>query len=367
MSSDNLDTLEDLARRYDTQVLREYLLEQEEQREALGPRPGNSGSFAGDDQAAQGPPWSEIHEMRPKCFRRLRWLLFLNFFVYWATVAYGGYSCHLRVLEQGLRALPPLETGLLGVFVLGTQGTLEFAASAVLTRPARAADALGTGFRCWDGAAWLTGLGARTAVLLDVLCLPIIHRGSALLFLLSAGTFAFAIGTFVLCVQMRLLCGLFCSGDHFSYDKPDLFFKGRDALGMCDSAPIAALPPALLDEEEEEVDAIRFERAPPVNTIKVANFAHFSDLGMLHSVVTRLYIPVSCQETQEFIKSASNFSRCFCEDVVQCSVKFFFLMDYALNPLVLLSLFVSASQAIGACFYASTASMDLRSTDDLEL
>lgn len=34
------------------------------------------------------------------------------------------------------------------------------------------------------------------------------------------------------------------------------------------------------------------------------------------------------KETQEFVKSASNFSRCFCEDIVQCSVKFFFLMDY---------------------------------------
>lgn len=96
----------------------------------------------------------------------------------------------------------------------------------------------------------------------------------------------------------------------------------------------------------------------------MANCAHFSDLSMLHAVITRVYIPLRCQETQEFVLSLSSFSRCFCEDVVQCSVKFFFLMDCKVNWLVLLSLLVSASQAIGSCFYSSTSSMDLRASEE---
>jgi len=235
--------------------------------------------------------------------------------------------------------------------------------AACLTQPARAGGSRGAGFRAWDGAAWIAGLGARTAVLLDVMCLPLMQRGSSLLFLLSGGTFVFAIGLFVFAVQLRLLVGLFLAGDHFSYDKPDLFFKGRDAHGMFDGVPIAARPP-LNREDDEHLDLPRADRAPPLNTIKAANCAHFSDLSMLHVVLTRLYIPLSCQETQEFIISATSFSRCFCEDVVQCSVKFFFLMDCDINLLVFLSLLVSAAQAVTSCFYSSTSSMDLRSLDD---
>mmetsp|Transcript_183330 Transcript_183330/g.581372 ORF Transcript_183330/g.581372 Transcript_183330/m.581372 type:complete len:466 (+) Transcript_183330:103-1500(+) len=108
-------------------------------------------------------------------------------------------------------------------------------------------------------------------------------------------------------------------------------------------------------------------RGVPVNTIKMANCAHFSDLGMLHSVLMRLYVPIDCKETQEFIVSASSFSRCFCEDVVQCSVKFFFLMDCGVNPLVMVSLFVSAMQGIASCLYSSTPSWDFRIPEDAEV
>eukprot|EP00415_Alexandrium_ostenfeldii_P001229 UN1229 len=195
------------------------------------------------------------------------------------------------------------------------------------------------------------------------MCLPLMKRASSLLFLLSASTFAFAIGIFVLLLQMRLLVGLFIGSDNFSYDKPDLFFKGRDAHGMLDGVPIAARPP-LNRDEDEAMDGLHSDRSPPLNTIKAANCAHFSDLLMLHAVLNRLYIPLSCQETQEFTLSATSFSRCFCEDVVQCSVKFFFLMDCDMNLLVLMSLLLSAAQAVSSCFYASTSSMDLRSIDD---
>mmetsp|Transcript_107978 Transcript_107978/g.312018 ORF Transcript_107978/g.312018 Transcript_107978/m.312018 type:complete len:380 (-) Transcript_107978:54-1193(-) len=374
--SDNLLNLEDLARRYDAQVLREYLLEQEEIRGGGGVG-GILAAFAMEDRDSgmvlggnnmdreQRTQWAEVHEMRPRWFRRLRLLLVVNFLAYWATVAYGGYACHLRSVERGTKAIPPLDAALLGVFILGTQGTVELAASAALARPSVMARGSDVGLRWWDGAGWLTGLGARAAVLLDVLCLPIIGRGSELLFVLSLSTLVFAIIVFVMCVQLRLLCGLFCASDLFSYDKPDLFFKGRDAHGMSDSLPMPGRQLGLRDDEES--DLARGDRAPPVNTIKVANCAHFSDMAMLHAVIIRLYVPVSCQETQEFVKSASNFSRCFCEDVVQCSVKFFFLMDYEANPLVFLSLLVSAAQAVGACFYSSHTAMDLRSTTEGEV
>lgn len=293
----------------------------------------------------------------------LRLFLTANFVAYWSAVAYCGYAYHIRILELGTKALPPLDVGLLGVFVLGTQGTLEFALAACLTQPARASAARSAGLRCWDGAAWMVGAGARAAVLLDAMCLPLMQRGSSLLFLLSSGTFVFAIGFFVFAVQLRLLVGMYCSGDNFSYDKPDLFFKGRDMHGMLDGIPIAARPPPNPDDDDQ-LDLPRGDRAPPLNTIKVANCAHLSDLSLLHAVIARLYIPLSCQETQEFVISATSFSRCFCEDVVQCSVKFFFLMDCDINLLVLLSLFMSAAQAITSCFYASTSSMDLRNSDD---
>merc|ERR1712039_843985 len=94
--------------------------------------------------------------------------------------------------------------------------------------------------------------------------------------------------------------------------------------------------------------------------------AHFSDLAMLHGVITRLYVPMNCLKTQEFTKSITSFSRCFCEDVVQCCVKFFFLMDCETNTLVLLSLFISTAQAIASCFYSSTPAMDLMDTRNEE-
>eukprot|EP00931_Biecheleriopsis_adriatica_P090506 TRINITY_DN64485_c0_g1_i1.p1 TRINITY_DN64485_c0_g1~~TRINITY_DN64485_c0_g1_i1.p1 ORF type:complete len:365 (+),score=75.60 TRINITY_DN64485_c0_g1_i1:58-1152(+) len=351
--ADGILDLEDLANRYDTQVLREYLLEQED-----------GATRPADEDAAntEQPTLPEVHDLRPRCFRRIRALLVVNFLAYWSALCYCGYTFYIRVEEVGTKALPPMEVTLLSVFVLGTQATLEFAAAVCLTQPVRLTDARSAAFTSWDGVAWLTGAGARCAVLLDALCLPLMKRGSGLLFLLSSSTFIFAIGFFVFVVQLRLLCGLFCGRDHFSYDKPDLFFKGRDATGLMESTPIAARPPS--HREDEDSRDARLGQAPPVNTIKAANFAHFSDLSLLHAVLRRLYLPMSCQETQEFTLSITSFSRCFCEDVVQCSLKFFFLMDCEVNLLVLLSLFVSASQAIGSCLYSSTSALDLRSSEE---
>eukprot|EP00435_Cladocopium_sp_Y103_P036423 s161_g9.t1 len=130
-----------------------------------------------------------------------------------------------------------------------------------------------------------------------------------------------------------------------------------------EGTPIAARPPA--HREDEDSQDLRLGRATPVNTIKAANFAHLNDLSLLHLVLRRHYVPISCQETQEFTISIASFSRCFCEDV-QCSLKFFFIMDCQVNFLVVLSLLVSIGQAIGSCFYASTSAMDLRTeTTDL--
>mmetsp|Transcript_38145 Transcript_38145/g.108068 ORF Transcript_38145/g.108068 Transcript_38145/m.108068 type:complete len:388 (+) Transcript_38145:67-1230(+) len=387
MATEHILQLEDLARRYDAQVLREYLLDQEGLNGARGAlelsrslRGDSSVAVEDSGEAGQGT-LSEVYDLRLRCFGRLRLLLWLNFLAYWSTVAYCGYACYLRTLIYGVKATPPLEAWLLGVFVLGTQGTLEFAASVCLTRPARATEARSSGFQAWDGAAWLVGLGARLSVLLDVQCLALMHRGSAVLFLISLTTFTFAIGLCVVVVQARMLVGLCCSRDHFTYDKPDLFFKGRDAHGMLEGTPIAASAPGVVvDSQGGEPDVGRGgggggggsgggggARGVPVNTIKMANCAHFSDLGMLHSVLMRLYVPIDCKETQEFIVSASSFSRCFCEDVVQCSVKFFFLMDCGVNPLVMVSLFVSAMQGIASCLYSSTPSWDFRIPEDAEV
>lgn len=345
--------LEDLASRYDTQVLREYLLEQEDG--GARPQPGEDAT----DQATL----PDIYDLRSRCFRRIRALLVVNFLAYWPTASYCGYSFYLRVEEIGTKAMPPMEVALACVFLLGTQATLELAAAVCLTQPVRLGDGRSSGFTSWDMLAWLAGAGARCSLLLDVLCLPLMKRGSKLLFLLSASTFVFAIGLFVFTVQLRLLIGMFCSRDHFSYDKPDLFFKGRDTSGLMEGPPIAARPP--VHREDEDPQDLRLGRATPVNTIKAANFAHLNDLSLLHLVLRRHYVPISCQETQEFTISIASFSRCFCEDVVQCSLKFFFIMDCEVNFLVLLSLLVSIAQAIGSCFYASASAMDLRSLDEM--
>jgi len=352
--------LEDLAGRYDAQVLREYLLHRQDAAStAAGAR---AGGVVQQLEIRQAQPWPEAHDLKPSSFRLLRTLLALNFFAYWATVVCCTYVYYFRILEYGMGALPPLYVGLLGVFMLGTQSTLEFAAAACLAQPAQvAAGAPSLGFRGWDGMAWLAGASARAAVLLDAMCLPLMRYGSSLLFLLSVGTFMFAIGLFVFTVQLRLLVGLFCTQDRFSYDKPDLFFRGRDIHGMVEGTPIAARPPARRDEDHLELPP--GYQSPPVNAIKAANCAHFSDLSLLHAVISRIYIPLSCQGTQEFVISATSFSRCFCEDIVQCSVKFFFLMDFDMNLLVLLSLVLSSAQAVASCFYSSTPAMDFTSVD----
>lgn len=343
--------LEDLASRYDTQVLREYLLEQED-----------GGSRPEQVEDADQATLPDIYDLRSRCFRRIRALLVVNFLAYWSTAIYCGYSFYLRVEEVGTKALPPMEVALAPVFLLGTQATLELAAAVCLTQPVRLGDVRSSGLTSWDMLAWLAGAGARCSLLLDILCLPLMKRGSKLLFLLSASTFIFSIGIFVFAVQLRLLIGMFCSRDHFSYDKPDLFFKGRDSSGLMEGTPIAARPPA--HREDEDSQDLRLGRATPVNTIKAANFAHLNDLSLLHLVLRRHYVPISCQETQEFTISIASFSRCFCEDVVQCSLKFFFIMDCQVNFLVVLSLLVSIGQAIGSCFYASTSAMDLRNLDE---
>ncbi|CAE7245669.1 kmo [Symbiodinium pilosum] len=320
------------ASRYDTQVLREYLLEQEE---------GSTRQRQGEEADQATLP--DVYDLRQRCFRRIRALLVVNFLAYWSTLSYCAYSFYLRVEEVGTKALPPMEVALACVFLLGTQATLELAAAVCLTQPVRLGDGRSNAFSSWDVLAWLAGAGARCSLLLDALCLPLMKRGSSLLFLLSASTFAFAIGVFVFAVQLRLLFGMFCSRDHFSYDKPDLFFKGRDGSGLMEGTPIAARPPA--HREEEDTSDLRLGRAMPVNTIKAANFAHFNDLALLHLVLRRHYLPISCQETQEFTLSITSFSRCFCEDVVQCSLKFFFIMDCQVNLLMLFSLLVSIGQA----------------------
>lgn len=368
MAAEGALDLEDLARRYDAQVLREYLLEREDARDIVA---STLVHFSTEDAAeVQRPP--EAYDLRLRCFRRLRLMLVINFLNFWITVAYAGYAMYLRVMEGGIQALPPLEAWLLQVLMIGSQVTLELTAVVCLTQPARASDARNGGFRSWDAVAWLAGAGGRASILLDVQCLPLMWRGSNLLFLLSFTVFVFAIGIFVFGVQLRQFCGLFCDGDHFSYDKPDLFFKGRDADGMLENPPIAAPPPASLEEEiggdpsshptQDQSDLATAHRPPPVSVIKIANFAHISDLSLLHVVLSRLYMPLHCQETQEFIVSATSFSRCFCEDVIQCCVKLFFLMDIEVNPLVLVSFWISSCSAIVSCFYSSTSAMDTNST-----
>lgn len=370
--------LEDLARRYDARVLREYLLNQQEGGSSTGGNAGHSlpsssnlvlidvAGPGGDENAEQPHPLIPVvHDLRPRCFRRLRALLALNFVGFWTACAQCGYSYYLKVQEQGPSVAPPLEVCLLCIFTLGTQATLELAASALLMRPARASDARSNGFRSWDAVAWKVGSGARSAIMLDVLCLAPLWRGqgSSMLFFVSASVLVFAIGIFVFGVQLRMLLGLFWSADQFSFDKPDLFFKGADARGIVEGRPIAAQPPANM-EDDDMLDPMRADRLPPLSVIKVANFCQLSDLALLHEVLVRLYIPVSCQETQEFVASMTSMSRCFCQDVVQCSVKFLYLMDCEAQPLVLLSLLISMSQALATCFFTSTGSMEVGPQED---
>lgn len=380
VSMDNALDLEDLARRYDTQVLREYLLEQGETRAAAR----YAARTAAAAESERRPPLLEVYDLRPRCLARLNGFLVLNVVVYWSIAAYCTYEYYLRVLEDGARALPQLEVSLLVFFMLGTQSTLEFAAAVCLTQPARVSD-VRNGLHARDFGAWFAGLGARTAIALDALCLPLMWRGSSLLFLLSSSTFSFAIGIFVFLVQLRSLLGIYCSSDHFSYDKPDLFFKGRDAFATAESAEgarIAARPSArmlerlaergaersgeqdLVGDDDEALDVATVDRPPPFGAIKAANLAHMSDFAMLHAVLVRCYVPITSQETQEFTVSASSFSRCFCEDVVQCSLKFFFLMDCEFNGLVFFSLLVSVVQAVGTCVYSTTSAMDVRMDDE---
>mmetsp|Transcript_45101 Transcript_45101/g.104500 ORF Transcript_45101/g.104500 Transcript_45101/m.104500 type:complete len:370 (-) Transcript_45101:101-1210(-) len=364
-SPDNIVELEDLARRYDAQVLREYLLEQEtgvDHRNGLGL--GLGLRAAGAPDPTRPPTIPQLLDLRPKNVRRLKALLVLNFFAYWGLVAYCCWSYSLRVDEYGLKAMPSLEAGLWAVLILGTQASLEFAVAACLTQPARRNDAQTSGFRGWDLLAWLTGLGARSAILLDAQLLPLMRQGSKLLFVLSASVFCFSIGLFVFGIQLRMMLGLFCSCDRFSYDKPDLFFKGRDARGVTDGVAISARPPGAQDEEEPSELSQQVGHPPNPGIIKVANSAHLSDLYLMHSVLAQMYIPIGCQETQEFVVSVASFSRCFCEDVVQCSVKFFFLMDCEMNALVLLSLLFSAMQAYASCLYSSTSLMDVRPDEE---
>jgi len=397
MTERSILDLEDLARRYDAQVLREYLLEQE-----LAGSNGDDGLGSHEESSAVvGGPGAleqqslrhrlEGYDLRPRCFRRLRLLLVVNAVAYWSTVGYCGYTFYLRVLEDGASATPPLDVSLLGFFLLGTQCTMELAVTACLMPPARlnVTPEESDGLRGWDCLAWLVGMGARTAILLDVQVLALLWKSSYLLFLLSSGVFLFSIGIFVFGVQLRLLLGLFISRDLFAYDKPDLFFKGADGRTAIDGVPVAARVPlsqledsshftqmsgnsstagsaSLLSSSPAREVGQHFvvDRPPPWNTIKLANFAHISDLSMLHAVLNRLYIPIHCQETQEFVVSVTAFSRCFCEDIVQCSVKFFFLMDCEGNPLVLVSFLVSAAQAFVSCVYSSTSSMDIPTSED---
>lgn len=357
MSAEGILDLEDLARRYDVHVLREYLLDQEDPRRA---------ALEGDDGGGLSPrALVEVYDLRPRCFKRLRALLVLNFFAYWTAIGYCGYVFHQRLQDQEISATPMLEVGLVAVFVLGTQATLEFAVSLCLIQPARVGG-VSTGFHAWDFMAWAVGALSRTSLFLDALCVPLMYRASALLFVLSAFTFAFSIGVFVFLVELRLLLGLFLSDDRFSYDKPDLFFKGRDVPGMLEGTPLSARPASATGPtgEASDLSELRSDWSPPVSAIKAANFAHLSSLSMLHTVLCRLYIPLGYRETQEFVVSITSFSRCFCEDVVQCSVKFFFLMDCEVNVLVLLSFFLTIVQALASCIFASTASMDIRLPED---
>eukprot|EP00929_Paragymnodinium_shiwhaense_P081075 TRINITY_DN42354_c0_g1_i2.p1 TRINITY_DN42354_c0_g1~~TRINITY_DN42354_c0_g1_i2.p1 ORF type:complete len:360 (+),score=59.52 TRINITY_DN42354_c0_g1_i2:90-1169(+) len=354
MAADNALDLEELAHRYDAQVLREFLLEQ--------------GGGQRDAQRSPAIP-EQVFEPRIRCLNRLCLLLVFNVFSFWSVMCYCTYSFYLRIAEEGINSWPPIDAVLAGFFLLGTQATLEFACSACLLSQSRPVDegpglqtwagGLG-GLKMWDLGGWCTGLGARSALLLDAQCLALMWHASDILFAVSSSVFFFSVVVFVFLVQIRSIIGLFCSGDRFSYDKPDLFFKGRDLYGGMDGTRISALP-ALGTADELEVTV---DRQPHPRVLKCTNLAQLCDLQMLHFVLVRQHIPLRYQETQEFVSSVTAFARCFCEDLVQCSLKFFFLMDFKLNLFVYFSLLVSVCQAIGRCLYASTSSMDLRSDED---
>lgn len=360
MSTRSVPDLEDLARRYDAHVLREYLLEQEmagsdEEDPELGARTA---------EASEDPLTARlaVYELRSRCFRAIRLLLVVSFLAYWMTVVYCAYVYHRHIQEMGTKALPPMEVGLLAALVIGTQSTLELAFSACLTRP----HAAGGGFHCWDGMAWAVGLGARVCIFLDAQVIAVLCQASDILFFVAFGVFVFAIGVFVFAVQARLLLGLFCPQDLFAPDKPDLFFKGADPRTVL-GPPIAARPPSERQSSAPDgsLEAV-LDRPPPVGAIKLAHAAQLCDLAMLHAILTRLYIPVNCQESQEFVVSVMAFSRCFCEDVVQCTLKFFFILDFEFNQLVFASFLLSAAQAFASCAFASTSTMDLEDVEEAQ-
>lgn len=350
LDTENLLELEDLLRRYDVQVLREYLLNQEQLRHHVGGSAGNTlHAFQGGGQSQENRfvP-EERYDLRPRLARLMRILLTANFAAYWGTVFYCSCTYAFRLSEFGIKAALPLKTGLLAILCLSLQSITEFVLCVVLTRPVRQSGHQSgrcAGFVPWDGFAWLVGLSARSVILLDAQLLPLMWHTSGLLFTISASVFVFAIGIFVLTVQLRLLIGMYCEVDRFSFDKPHFFFKwvrGRTAR------MVAAAP-----------EAVPFNHPAPSGTTQIVNCAHLCDFAMLHDVMIRFYIPLASREDQEFVASLASFSRCFCEDIVQCTLKLFFLLDFSFHPLVAFSLFLSMSQAFASCLYSTSLSVDI--------
>merc|ERR1719379_2602220 len=108
MTESNILDLEDLARRYDPQILREYLHTMDQEGSGglgleLSIRSATAGTTGeapeSDSQDPAHPPWPAVHDMRPRCARWLRLVLVANFLAYWSAVAYCGHAFHVRVKE----------------------------------------------------------------------------------------------------------------------------------------------------------------------------------------------------------------------------------------------------------------------------
>lgn len=181
----------------------------------------------------------------------------------------------------------------------------------------------------WDIYGLILGALQRSTIYVDVLTCAIFWRDAPILGYLSSLILLFAVGIFIFLYQIRMMLSLFRSRDAFSFEKPDLFFKSED------SQP--------------------FARPHPAPSIKVANCAMIWDFTFLGGVLLRYYIPmIDGVESQEFAISINSIARCFCEDIVQVCLKFFFLLDFGFQQVVLVSLVMSFFNAALSCAFTSS-------------
>ncbi|KAF4674200.1 hypothetical protein FOL47_009606 [Perkinsus chesapeaki] len=367
--------LRDLGRRYDSRVLRQWLMDQEIEQELAGLE-----GIPSRDDASQALVRNYEHfDLQLTAYKVIGVAMLAGGLTTAASLMVAAVVFNSSDAWEGLgdprkladicATTPSIASVAPWLSAMVISSAFEIAAVMWLVRQSH--------LETWDYIGLVCGVSSRMVILMDVLSLVLFYRCTGSLFLTYIIVWALSVGVGQLLPMLRSLCALVRRRDLYSltgtsafgpvsllwpgswcksYSGPPGHIQLRgDGGGGAGGGPNrdgANGPPARL--------AFLQGNHTPAGwyATKLWHAAQYSGWHSLSSVLLRLYVPISAMDACEFGRSIQSYMRCYSATLVFTVLRLYFLLDYAPNFLVLVSMIFSLVSECLTCLYVISPRAD---------